>query len=150
MLLSLVLLASCALEPTTIALDVDLSGYEEEVHPYTQIACGTLDCHGDPGRPLRIFSEYGLRISSSLRDMPITTEEIEESAFSFAGLGIPELATLKPLSIDAGGYGHEGGPVWNTREDPGYRCVRAWLDGRVGEEREACETARENVEVEEP
>ena len=40
---------------------VPTGGCSTGVEPVLERACGTLDCHGQVGRPLRIYGQYGLR-----------------------------------------------------------------------------------------
>lgn len=130
-------LAACSADPIPErpipALDAD--AYASRVHPVLRVSCASLDCHGDPGRPLRLYAEDGLRAQDALRGQPITVEETRWNAVAIAGVD-PEastpdlhLALTKPLAVAAGGLAHAGGDVWPDREDPGYRCLRAWLAG---------------------
>lgn len=120
-------------EPVAVeALDVAV--YRDQVAPYVGPRCGTLDCHGVGGRPLRIYAENGLRLSAELRGEPIADLELELDAESFAGISPGEavedqLSLRKPLATAAGGYGHVGGDIWRDTDDPGYLCLEAWLAG---------------------
>jgi hypothetical protein len=99
------------------------------VHPVVEFGCATLDCHGDPGRPLRIFSSTGLRAGDA-RDAPLTDAEYAADVGSFAALAPVSLAVdlhpalSKPL---AGGASHEGGDIWSSTSEHGYACLRGWL-----------------------
>ena len=118
--------------------------------------CGGLDCHGQVGRPLRLYSQRGLRLATpetDLRDTrPTTPEERLENYQSVIGLepeGLSDtVATggvyvdhqllLKPLD-DEGGLGvrHKGGPVLQpTPNDPGWQCLFGWVKGQPN--RQAC------------
>ncbi|MFK7985952.1 MAG: hypothetical protein AB8I08_07960 [Sandaracinaceae bacterium] len=57
--------------------------------------------------------EDGLRLDASLDP---DTDQVDM-----------HLALLEPLGLDAGGVHHEGGDVWPSRDEDGYRCLRAWL-----------------------
>lgn len=146
---ALVFLAACTGGPgEQTILELDTTGYIAEVDGYVAVGCATLDCHGNAGRPLRLYSETGLRDSRD-RDLPLTMAELEDNVLSFAGLDqsppLQNLAVLKPLAGSAGGLDHVGGDVWSDVNDPGYVCVLAWLEGRVNEERAACAEARAGV-----
>ena len=143
-LLLCVFAAACVDNPSEPTLDVDFEGYEQQVHPYVEVACGTLDCHGDEGRPLRLYGEFGLRLED--RDSPISAFEYEENAYSLRGVGDDSLILLKPLSEAAGGLHHVGGDVWPDEQDPGYRCLHGWLVGDA-EMIEACPLAAAAVAV---
>ena len=58
--------------------------------------CGTLDCHGQVGRPLRVYGQYGLRFvdeaGNSSSDLGPPTTETEHIANYQAVIGLqPEL-----------------------------------------------------------
>ena len=108
--------------------------------------CGALDCHGQIGRPLRIFSSNGLRKSNGpngARDTSGTTAE-EQSANYYSVVGLePEqisvsrvsegvyddfLLLKKPLSLEGGGVRHKGGPVLRST-DSGFDCLISWISG---------------------
>lgn len=108
--------------------------------------CGTLDCHGAPARPLRIYGQYGLRKPVEEADSdyypgglaPTSAEELLDNYRSLVGLepeltakvakdkGEPESLTLvrKPRLLEK----HKGGLVWNKGDD-GDTCVVNWLTG---------------------
>jgi hypothetical protein len=124
----------------------DGADYAAHVQPYLELTCATLDCHGNPGRALRLYSELGLRASDSLRSQPvssttepsaITQDELDANVLSFASVAIEakspsqHLALLKPLAASAGGVKHIGGVHWLSPKDSGYLCLRAWLIGDV-------------------
>ncbi len=109
--------------------------------------CGTLDCHGQIGRPLRIYGEYGLRYydpTSDVMNQPGTapTTELEYQANYQAVIGLqPELMTLvvnnvdppesllllrKPLQLER----HKGGAVF-VEGDDAYTCLTTWLGGQA-------------------
>jgi hypothetical protein len=114
----------------------DPAVYEQHVQPYTAVSCATLDCHGDPGRPLRMYSELGLRRDPTLRTQavsearpaqPLTAEELADNLAAFGAVsdvGPRHMALLKPL---AGHVHHLGGTLWPNEEAPGYLCLRGWL-----------------------
>lgn len=117
---------------------LDVAVYRDQVAAYVGPRCGTLDCHGVGGRPLRIYAENGLRLGDELRGEPITDLELEADADAFAGVSPGEavgdqLSLRKPLATAAGGYGHVGGDVWLDPTDPGYLCLEAWLAGSSDE-----------------
>jgi hypothetical protein len=104
--------------------------------------CGTLDCHGQIGRPLRIYGQYGLRFvddgGAQPGVQPTTATEHEANYQSVIGLQ-PELMTevvqdnapptalmllRKPLQLER----HKGGAVI-TAGDDGENCLESWLGG---------------------
>ncbi|MCA9606367.1 MAG: hypothetical protein KC619_12260 [Myxococcales bacterium] len=114
---------------------LDVAFYEASVEPVVHWSCASLECHGQDGRPLRIYSVDGLRMSDALRGRPLSPAEAEWNAFAFAGVdpmaaSVDESVVLeKPLSVDAGGLHHEGDDLWPDRSDPSYLCLRGWLAG---------------------
>jgi hypothetical protein len=104
------------------------------VQPYVGLRCGSLDCHGDAGRALRLFAEDGLRLRAELREQPITIEEVRANVVAFAAVSpdtepAEHLALVKGLAVAAGGFAHVGDDVWPTTDDPGYQCLLSWLEG---------------------
>lgn len=115
--------------------------------------CGALDCHGQPGRPLRIYSQLGLRLheldgggrdtSNTSRDervenyrtvVGLEPEQMSQCMQSYGDCTLL-LVYLKPLDIEGGGVRHKGGPVLRKAEgdqgDPGWICLQSWLRGNV-------------------
>ncbi|MBK6517346.1 MAG: hypothetical protein IPM79_11035 [Polyangiaceae bacterium] len=105
--------------------------------------CGTLDCHGDRGRPFRLFGRSGARLDdgdvvgetdgtspAELRENLASAcgLEPEQMAAVVAGEEDPQALTLvrKPLLIEA----HKGGRVW-LEDSPGYLCLLSWIEGSV-------------------
>ena len=106
-----------------------------------QLHCGTLDCHGQVGRNLRLYGHYGLRLASGGNplDPPTTTsEEYDASFWSVIGLEPeimsrvaekligPESRALvrKPRGVEM----HKGGQLM-TANDALDRCIVGWLTG---------------------
>ena len=131
----------------------NVDDYGELVQPYVGVRCGSLDCHGDSGRPLRIYAQDGLRLRDDLRETDITVEEIARNVEAFAGvspdIAAPDehLALLKGLATSAGGIAHEGDDIWQTTGETGYQCILAWLAGNSQDQaaRDACIAAFDEV-----
>ena len=118
----------------------------KQVSPVLEQRCGTLDCHGQPGRPMRIFGSIGLRAADADEvdnpnyypggSEPTTEKELtlnyrsvcglepELMADVIAGKAKPEELTLvrKPRNSEK----HKGGKIWDQGK-PGDRCLVAWL-----------------------
>jgi len=118
------------------------------VDAFMEKRCGALDCHGQIGRPLRIYSSNGLRMKdgpNGARDTRETQPE-EKLANYYSVVGLePEqisvsrvsegayddfLLLKKPLSIEGGGVRHKGGPVLRST-DSGFDCLITWISGAV-------------------
>lgn len=157
-------LVACAdtSEPAQRIEPGDAELYASYVQPYVEAGCATLDCHGDPGHPLRLYSELGLRQSSDLRPsalaedtepLAITEAELDDNRRSFAALELANdgpaqhLALLKPLAVSAGGIHHEGPSLWSSTAAPGYQCLRAYLAGDAEDEpADACARALDELD----
>lgn len=122
---------------------------EGGVSEFMERRCGALDCHGQVGRPLRIYSQLGLRLRAGpdgARDVSATTpEERLQNYFSVVGLEPESIGDtvrtqgdyidyqllLKPLDESGGGVRHKGGPVLRMSDtDPGWMCLHGWISGR--------------------
>ncbi|MFO0589998.1 MAG: hypothetical protein U0441_20820 [Polyangiaceae bacterium] len=113
--------------------------------------CGTLDCHGAPGRNLRLYTGSGLRLSS--KDIPgngqTTPEEYDASYWSVYGLE-PEVMSAvigddgaDPLRLlllqKARGMDHHRPGAIIDANDAADKCIRTWLKGTTSET--ACKAA---------
>jgi hypothetical protein len=105
-------------------------------------ACGTLDCHGQVGRNLRIYGNTGLRWSATdvpTALLPTTSDEIGQDFASVVGLepevmtqvvasgGVdPERLTFyrKPRGLES----HKGGTILQAG-DARDVCITSWLAG---------------------
>ncbi len=139
----------------TLAPDFTL--YKSGPDAYLGKRCSTLDCHGQLGRGLRIFSPQGLRAfdASGAGYFPLTSgkdlesdDEKRQNFLSVVGLE-PEVMTQvmsnggadpqkllllkKPLLYE----GHKGGQVMVDISDPGYKCLASWLQGAL--DQDACD-----------
>jgi hypothetical protein len=121
---------------------------DNNVSLFMERRCGSLDCHGQVGRPLRIYSEWGLRLhtgDNNTRDKrPTQPDERLENYLAVVGLDPENLAICfdknsdgtaydslqllkKPLDISGGGIRHKGGPVLHqSQSDKGWACLHNW------------------------
>ncbi len=122
--------------------------------------CGSLDCHGQLGRPLRIFSQNGLRSfdASNGGYFPnltgktgLTDEERKQNYEAVIGVE-PEvmsqviasggtdanrlLLIRKPRLLER----HKGGQLMSNEADEGFLCLTSWLAGN-GVDVASCTTA---------
>jgi hypothetical protein len=109
-------------------------------------ACGTIDCHGQVGRNLRLYGNTGLRLSASAVPTsltPTTADELSEDFASVIGLepeilsqviadqgADPERLTFyrKPRGLES----HKGGTVIQPG-DARDVCITSWLAGQIDE-----------------
>ena len=155
---SIALISCVQNEPSDLRVYPNREQFIEGVSPFMEARCGGLNCHGQVGRPLRIYSKNGLRrevAANGLRDTRDTTpEERLENYVSVIGLE-PEAISecvrtqctsmdfhllLKPLDDSGRGVRHKGGPVLRVgSNDPGWTCLFGWLSGAY--DRQACAAA---------
>lgn len=130
------LVACTGPEPGTT--DVEATGgsvddFATYVQPVLRSGCASLDCHGNAGRPLRLYARYGLRVDVGLRGEDASEAEMTANMSAITGLdptapSVDEhVLLLKPLSTAAGGLHHVGGDLWPDRDDAVYHCLHAWL-----------------------
>lgn len=104
--------------------------------------CGSLDCHGAAGRPLRLHHHHGLRLDPDDSPDGGVTRQAEHDANFLAVTGLePEIleevvAGERPptdLTLVRKALGHEKHrPGAVLREDePAARCIIGWLEGRL-------------------
>jgi hypothetical protein len=104
-----------------------------------QPSCGTLDCHGQRGRNLRLYGGRGLRLDphGSSADEPTTEAEYQASFRSLIGLepealdaviwsGGMDPERLSLIRKARGTERHRGG-VQMLPGDPLDRCLTSWL-----------------------
>ena len=145
--LGLLALAACASSPDenrlTFVITPDFDTYVASVDAYLTRRCGSLDCHGQPGRAYRIYSREGYRLytiqdgSLVSGQQPTQPEEQRANFQALVSLEPEEMTRLmarqgdnpnqllflrKPLKLER----HKGGPAM-AEDDPGYRCVISWL-----------------------
>jgi len=115
----------------------------EQVADAMQPHCGTLDCHGQAGRNMRLFGSRGLRLAADANplDGNTTSAEYDATFWSVTGLE-PETLTAvvqdkgadpERLSLIRKARGHErhkGGTLMSSG-DPLDQCLVSWLAGAV-------------------
>ena len=139
---------SCASSPdkdrVTDVIAPDFDTYKNNVDLYLSRRCGTLDCHGQPGRAYRIYGQQGFRLYNQDAGLvsgqqPTTPEEVQANFQAIVSLEPEELNRVvatqgddtelkrwiwirKPLRLER----HKGGPAM-AEDDSGYKCVLAWM-----------------------
>ena len=125
------------------------------VSSFLEKRCGTLDCHGQLGRPLRIFGKTGLRLvladgggnfpggSGTTDDeryanyqAAVTLEpELMTQVENNAGVGFDKLLLVrKPRQAER----HKGGQIIVPGDD-GDTCLVSWIQGAT--DFDACDKA---------
>ena len=122
--------------------------------------CGSLDCHGQLGRPLRIFSANGLRSFDASNggyfpnltgrtgltdderklnyEAVIAVEpEVMSQVIASGGTDVNRLILIrKPRGLER----HKGGQLLGNDADEGFLCMKSWLGGN-GVDQASCTTA---------
>lgn len=127
-------------EEMSVTPSGELANFATFVQPVLAASCASLDCHGQEGRPLRLYAKDGLRQAAELRGQDASDDELAANMMSIAGLE-PQSTQIedhlflrKPLALDHGGIHHVGGELWADQTDPSYRCLHAWLRAGAGDE----------------
>jgi hypothetical protein len=163
--------SGCSFAPSDARIGVDAPSFQQftaddGTMPLTSVAdfldhrCGSLDCHGNPGRNFQLWGCDGERLAvdgaalfpgcRSSGGMNTTTDEYEASFRSLVGLeptvmstvvadgkdGNPDLLTY--VRKARGEESHKGGMLV-TPGDPGDLCITSWLIGPS--DTAACATA---------
>ncbi|HEX7670341.1 MAG TPA: hypothetical protein VF395_12185 [Polyangiaceae bacterium] len=105
--------------------------------------CGSLDCHGQVGRNLRVYGQFGLRLDPATRpdgeettplefdttyDSLIAIEpEILAAVYADGGRH-PERLTM--IRKERGTEHHKGNAVFRENDD-GDRCLVSWVKGKI-------------------
>ncbi len=104
--------------------------------------CGSLDCHGQAGRSLRVYHFNGLRLRGGISGSGVTTAEEHDANFQSVVLLEPEALTavvsergLHPEELTLvrkarGREDHKGGAPWPFSSNAD-RCFSSWLQGTV-------------------
>ena len=162
--------AACASTPDTkrytfigeaeAPLAPSVAEYRAGPDNYLGKRCSSLDCHGQIGRPLRIFSKNGLRAfdasppggfpyisgRTGLADEEVLLNyegviglepEVLSQVYASGGEGLNRLILLrKPLGLER----HKGGQLMNNEADEGYLCLASWISGN-GLDQISCDNA---------
>ena len=152
LLLGLVMVAGCEgpTQETSAAATPSRADFFA-VSEALQVGCGSLDCHGDPGRNLLLYGEYGLRLDAADEPGGEPTRPLEHDA------NFDSVVALEPELMDRvvaqggarperltlvrkarGSEAHEGdaaAPEGGAID----RCVLSWLSGAT--DASACEQA---------
>lgn len=147
-----ILVAGCGSEPPEApAITVDARW--PAVSQMLGARCGSLDCHGQTGRPLRLYHGQGLRLGGGVSGDGNTTEA-EHDANLRATLALEPELTAEVLHDDgkdpqrltlyrkARGLEKHKGESPLAEGDRGDDCLRSFLQGNVDEA--ACDDASRN------
>lgn len=138
-------------EATNLPLEAPPRVGFESVADAIQPSCGTLDCHGQVGRNMRLFGARGLRLSAMDTSAEGVTQPPEYDADYWAIVALePELLAAvvrekgdrpERLTLIRKGRGterHKGGRLMSPNDNLD-RCIVGWVAGRI--EADACQTA---------
>jgi hypothetical protein len=137
-------LAACSVTQARIGVDAPPEDQfsTQGVGDYLDHRCGTLDCHGQPGRNLRIWGCFGMRldpkdISSCITGTQTTMAEHHATYRSLVGLepavmseveqgngANPDLLTF--VRKAEGLESHKGGRLITPGDDQ-EKCIFSWL-----------------------
>jgi hypothetical protein len=115
-----------------------------------QLHCGTLDCHGQAGRNMRFYGQFGMRLAPPDDPLSEPTHGPEYDATYVSVVGLePEImskvashqAPVDALAMvrKARGVEHHKGGQLQLVGDPLDVCMIGWLAGPLA--RDACDDA---------
>jgi len=145
--------AACVnVQESTTTLDAPAETTFKPMGDFLIRRCGTLDCHGQIGRNLRLYGEWGIRLNPMdvPGQSPTTMAEYQADYESVIALE-PELLSQvvmgqanpqqlrllgKPMESimingELGPMEHKGGLLIMSTMDPQYVCVASWLAQNV-------------------
>jgi len=141
---------------STETLAPDYAVFKQGPDNYLGKRCGTLDCHGQIGRGMRIYSQTGLRSfdasnggyfpNASGTSNPGGTgnpETEDEMRANFESVVALEPEVMGAVIAEGGSNPkrlllikkpllletHKGGKIMIDETDPGYLCLTTWLAG---------------------
>jgi len=138
----------------------DKTVFTTHVSELMERRCGTLDCHGNTFRPMRLYGELSLRHpqENNVTGGNATTQREQDANYRAICTLEPEL--VSEVASDPGGQsvnrlllvrkargteGHKGGKVFNAFDDADL-CVVGWLRGDSDKSvAQACATALEKL-----
>lgn len=135
-------LAACAV-PASDERTMALLPERDSFAPVAQVLvrhCGTLDCHGNSARNLRLYGNEGLRWAATdrpLRPACTTADEVDQDYVSVVGLEPEAMSALiadggdKPQRLTllrkARGLEHHKGGTLIHAGDDADTCITTWL-----------------------
>jgi hypothetical protein len=114
----------------------------EPVADAMQLHCGTLDCHGQIGRNMRLYGQFGLRLDpkNNPLDQATTPAEYDACYGTMVGLEPEALSnvvkhradpeSLSMIRKPRGREKHKGGQLV-LEDDPLDRCMVGWVLGAI-------------------
>jgi hypothetical protein len=117
--------------------------FVNNVSPYLERRCGTLDCHGQETRWFRVYGQLGLRhpdeknVSGGAATTPLELESNFAAVCNLDPEAMRDVVANRGASADKlllvtkarGLERHKGGKVVNE-QDEGDRCILDWLKSR--------------------
>ena len=138
---ALLVVAACSVANEDRSLDAPSPNDFRYVSDMLARRCGSLDCHGQDGRGLRLYGKFGLRLDPShipgghmdtqaevdanYASLLTLEPEILSSVHRDGGRGSERLTLVRKAR---GGESHEGGVAIDAS---GTTCFASWLAGQV-------------------
>lgn len=119
-----------------VVSDLNLGFYECQVQPLMDRSCAFSGCHGNPARPLSIFSTSKVRIvTTELRGEPLTDKELCSNFYRALAFATPDPSEsqliTKPTTLDGYASQYHAGNYMFGPDDPEALCLTAWMQGDV-------------------
>jgi hypothetical protein len=124
--------------PELVLAQADFPAFQSQVYPVLLRDCSFFACHGSTERFFQVYGPGRARLDPMTKPLDaLTMDELIQSynrALSMIDVQAPAQSQLlrKPLSLSAGGTGHEGVDAWMrdvyvSKQDPSYAAIEAWV-----------------------
>lgn len=134
--------------PALAVTGLELASYQALVQPVVERRCGTVDCHGQLPRGLRVYGENSLRLANdaglTVGNGKTTPDEAQATYASIVGLEPEKTSAFAAKSVRSNDDAYEltflSKPIERERHrggialrkgEPAEQCLRSWLIGKV-------------------
>lgn len=118
----------------SVDTELDVAFFECDIQPIVDRSCAFVGCHGDPGRPLHIYSTSKVRIAGeALIGEQLTDKELCANFYSTAAHARPNAHSqliTKPTTLDGSESQYHAGNYLFRADDPESRCLLQWMKGK--------------------
>lgn len=148
--------AACSAVPAGARIGIDAPDGPQGAFPvvgdYLALRCGSLDCHGQTGRNMRVWGFLSMRLAAGDNPLTFPTKPAEYAATYRSVVGL-EPAIMSTVVSNHGAHpedlafirkargleAHKGGALITPGDDQDV-CLTSWLAGKV--DMDACGKAQ--------
>ncbi len=113
--------------------NLDVAFFECNIQPIVDRSCAFVACHGDPGRPLHVYSTSKVRIAGeALIGEELTNRELCANFYSAAAHAQPDERSqliTKPTTLDGFASQYHAGNYLFRADAPEAKCLLMWMKG---------------------